>query len=144
MILFLSIKHIVNNVIIRYIVYDDICLMVRKINYFILFIYFITGQCFSGEHLGSFLAGTGTLEKIKMFPVADFEDVMKLRTNQHVAEHAKIGDALNNYRRPNGCEREGERHNRCKVAVGFGPLKIREWRQLKVSGLVWPAKTQGV
>jgi hypothetical protein len=39
MILFLSIKHTVNNVIIRYIVYDDICRMVRKINYFIIFIY---------------------------------------------------------------------------------------------------------
>jgi hypothetical protein len=37
LILFLSIKHIVNNVKIRYIVYDDICLMVRKINYFILY-----------------------------------------------------------------------------------------------------------
>ncbi len=40
MILFLSVKHTINNVIIRYIVYDDICLMVRKINYFI-FILFI-------------------------------------------------------------------------------------------------------
>jgi hypothetical protein len=42
MILFLSIKHTVNNVIIRYIVYDDICLMVRKINYFIFLFYFLT------------------------------------------------------------------------------------------------------
>jgi hypothetical protein len=39
MILFLSVKHTLNNVIIRYIVYDDICLMVRKINYFILFLF---------------------------------------------------------------------------------------------------------
>jgi hypothetical protein len=43
MILFLSIKHTINIVIIRYIVYDDICLMVRKINYFILFIYLFRG-----------------------------------------------------------------------------------------------------
>jgi hypothetical protein len=41
MILFLLIKHKVNNVIIRYIVYDDICLMVRKINYFFfIFLFF--------------------------------------------------------------------------------------------------------
>ncbi len=40
MILFLSIKHTINIVIIRYIVYDDICLVVRKINYFILFYLF--------------------------------------------------------------------------------------------------------
>ncbi len=40
MILFFSIKHTINIVITHYIVYDDICLMVRKINYFILF-YFI-------------------------------------------------------------------------------------------------------
>ncbi len=45
MILFLSIKHTINIVIIRYIVYDDICLMVRKINYFILFILFIYCTC---------------------------------------------------------------------------------------------------
>ncbi len=40
MILIISIKYTINIVIIRYIVYDNICLMVRKINYFI-FIYFI-------------------------------------------------------------------------------------------------------
>jgi len=40
-ILFLSIKQTINIVITPYIVYDDICLMVWKINYFsfILFIY---------------------------------------------------------------------------------------------------------
>jgi hypothetical protein len=42
-ILFLSIKRTINIVITHYIVYDDICLMVREINYFIyLFILFIT------------------------------------------------------------------------------------------------------
>jgi hypothetical protein len=41
MILFLSIKHTINIVIIRYIVYDDICLMVRKINYFIIYFLFM-------------------------------------------------------------------------------------------------------
>jgi hypothetical protein len=46
----------------------------------------LTGQCFSGEHLGSFLPRTGRLEKRKMFSAADFEDVMKLRTKQHVGE----------------------------------------------------------
>ncbi len=44
MILFLSIKHTINIVITHYIVYDDICLMVWKINYFILFL-FLTINC---------------------------------------------------------------------------------------------------
>jgi hypothetical protein len=52
--------------------------------------------------------------------VADFEDVVNRRPNQHGGE-PKLA-----YRKPNGCEREGERHSCCKLAVGFGPLKKLE------------------
>jgi hypothetical protein len=48
MILFISIKYTINIVIIRYIVYDNICLMVRKINYFIFIILF--SQLYSDSH----------------------------------------------------------------------------------------------
>jgi hypothetical protein len=63
MILFLSIKHTINIVIIRYIVYDDICLMVRKINYFIYY-YFITFTtyllCYSLSQLLATMLGQWT------------------------------------------------------------------------------------
>jgi hypothetical protein len=43
----------------------------------------LTGQRFSGEHLGSFLAGTRRLEKRRrVFLGVDFEDMMDLRPDQ--------------------------------------------------------------
>ncbi len=58
MILFLSIKYTIYILIIRYIVYDNNCLMVRKINYFIYYFFlyrlwiFATGIQRSGNILG--------------------------------------------------------------------------------------------
>ncbi len=71
----------------------------------------VTGQCFPGENLSSFLAGTRRLEKKRRVLLgADLRyDGSETRPT---CRRDKVDFSLNKGRRPGGCESKGERESR--------------------------------